>query len=337
MLSKCIPFEGISRVGFTMIKQNGSPVSSTGKRRRPKKLFKYLFIVALLLLFITILSRLFLVSSISKIQFLSSQAVSQTISFDCILIKEEKVVESPANGRLHLIEPDGKRLEMGAKAAEIIAGDPEFGEVTYDIFTDKAGLLCSHLDGLEGIITPQKLDVLELSGIEKTGDKTILDGVMVNKGQPVFKIIDNLSPVSIYSVVPKTAFTDVYLKKPVMLQASWDNLSFGIVPGKQIDKGDDLEVIYQLSDYPEMLVHHRAVNLIVTTRVLKGLLVPDKAVVYRAGEPGIYLVKKKKALWQPVEIEGELSGKVAVAGEGFSEGDRFVSNPVLIKEGWTVE
>jgi putative membrane fusion protein len=320
-----------------MIKQNGSPVSAAGKRRRPKKFFKYLFIVALLLLFIIILSRLFLVSSISKIQFLSSQSVSQTISFDCILIKKEKVIESPASGRLRLMEPDGKRLETGAKAAEIIVADPVFGEVTYDIFTDSAGLLCSHLDGLEGIITPQKPDMSELSGIEKTGEKAIPDGMMVNKGQPVLKIIDNLSPVSIYSVVPRTAFTEAYLGKPVMLQASWENMSFGITPGKLTDKGENIEVFYVLSDYPEMLVHHRTVHLIVTTRVLNGILVPDKAVVYRAGEPGIYLVIKKRVLWTPVEIEGELSGKVAVAGEGLSEGERFVSNPVLIREGWTVE
>ena len=320
-----------------MIKQNGSPMYSKEKRRRPKKFFKYLFIVALLLLFIVTLSRLFLVSSISKIQFLSSQAVSQTMSFDCVLIKEEKVVESPASGRLRLMEPDGKRLEMGAKAAEIIAADPEFGEVTYDIFTDSTGLLCSHLDGLEGIITPQKPDVPEMSGIEKTGDKTIRDGAIVNKGQPVFKIIDNLSPVSLYSVVPKAAFTEVYLKKPIVLQAAWENTSFGIAPDKLIENGDNLEVFYQLADYPEMLVHHRSVTLIVTTRMLKGLLVPAKAVVYRAGEPGIYIVVKKKALWKPVKIEGELSGMVAVAGDDFSEGDRFVSNPVLIKEGWTVE
>jgi hypothetical protein len=122
-----------------------------------------------------------------------------------------------------------------------------------------------------------------------------------------------------------------------MLQASWEDFNLGIKPSVLIDAGENIEGYYLLSEYPEQIIHHRRVSLIVTTRVLKGLLVPDNAIVYHDDKPGIYLAVKKKALWKPVEIEGELSGKVAVSGDGLSEGARFVSNPALIREGWTVE
>lgn len=320
-----------------MINLSGPPVPSPKKRRRPKKQFKNVLIVALLLLFVIILSRLFIVTSVSKLQILSTQAVSQTTTLEGILIKDEKVVKSPANGRLHLVVPDGKRLEMGAKAAEVIAAEQDFGEVTYDIFTDTTGILCSHLDGLESILSPQNIGVSELPSIEKIVDKMVTEGEKLDKAQPVFKIIDNLSPLYIYGSVPKSAFADGFLDKPEALQASWEDFNFVITPGVLIDAGDNIEGYYLLSEYPEQIIHHRRVSIIVTTRVLKGLLVPDKAIVYRDDRPGIYLAVKKKALWKPVEIEGELFGKVAVSGDGINEGARFVSNPALIREGWAVE
>lgn len=312
-------------------------MSSSKKRRRPKKQFKNFLLAALLLLLVIISSRLFLVSSVSELQILSHQTVSQTTTLDGILIKDEKVVMSPANGRLHLVESDGKRLEMGAKAAEIVASVQDIGEVTFDIFTDSTGILCCHLDGLESVLSPSNIGITEMPDIDKISEKPVSDGVKVEKGQPVFKIIDNLSPVSIYGAMPKSAFAGGYLDKPVTLRASWENMSFDIMPDVLNDAGDNLEGYYLLSDFPEQIIHHRKVNITVTTRVLEGLLVPDKAIVYRDHKPGIYLVTKKKAQWEPVEIEGELSGKVAVSGDGLSEGTRFVSNPVLIREGWSVE
>jgi putative membrane fusion protein len=226
---------------------------------------------------------------------------------------------------------------MGAKAAEIIVSGEASGDYKIDISTSATGILCTHLDGLESILTPQNITVAELKKIEKTVVGSSLDGTNVGEWQPVFKIIDNLSPVSIYASIQKAALADGYPDKPEMLQASWENHVFALEPGELIDNGDMLEGFYQIADYPEALVHERKVQLMITARQLKGLLVPDKAVVYRDSEPGIYLAVKKKAQWTSVAIEGELAGKVAVSGEGISEGTRFISNPVLLREGWPIE
>jgi putative membrane fusion protein len=226
---------------------------------------------------------------------------------------------------------------MGAKAAEIIVAGGASGGYKIDISTSATGILCTHLDGLESILAPQNVTVAELKKIEKAAVGSGLDGTNVDEWQPVFKIIDNLSPVSIYASIPKAALAEGYPEKPDTLQASWENHIFTLTPGELIDNGDMLEGYYLLADYPEALVHQRKVRLIITARQLKGLLVPDKAVVCLDGEPGIYLAVKKKAQWAPVAIEGELAGQVAVSGEEISEGTRFISNPVLIREGWPIE
>jgi putative membrane fusion protein len=335
--SNCIPFGGKSHDLIYMTKQNGSSRPLSGKRRQPKKWVKRFLIILSLLLFIIFLSRLFLISTISKVQVLSSQVASETIPLDVTLIKEEKVVNAPASGRLHLVTPDGKRLEMGAKAAEIIVAGGASGEYKIDISTSATGILCTHLDGLESILVPQNITVAELKKLEKKVVGSSLDGTIVAEWQPVFKIIDNLSPVSIFASIPKAALAAGYPDHPEILQAVWENHVFALTPGELINNGDMLEGFYQIADYPEALVHQRKVRLMITVRQLKGFLVPDKAVVYRDGEPGIYLAVKKKAQWTPVAIEGELAGKVAVSGEGISEGTRFINNPVLLREGWPIE
>lgn len=294
--------------------------------------------VTALLLCAFFLSRQFFITAVSNVQFLTSQEVGQTTSFDGVLIKDEKVVRSPANGRIHFTEPDGRRLEVGAKAAEVdLSAEQGAGGSTVDVNTDSAGIFCTHLDGLESILSPETIDVLDLPRLEKIGDKPVPEGTRVEKGQPIFKIIDNLSTVSIYGAIPKSALPDDYMDKPGWLQATWDNFAFKIKPANISDKGDRWEGSFLVSGYPEQIVHYRKVRLIVTTRQLKGLLVPHKAIVYRDGKPGVYLVVKKKAQWSPVKIEGELNGRVAVSGEGFIEGARYVSNPVLTREGWLVE
>lgn len=320
-----------------MTYNNGALMPSTEKRRRPKKRFKIFLLAASLLICVIILNRFFLVSTFSGLQVLTSREATQTTTLDGILIKDEKVVKSPSDGRLHLAVPDGMRLEMGGKAAEIITSVQDIGEVTYDIYTDSTGILCSHLDGYESVLSPQNIGVMEMPVIEKPADKPVSNGATVNKGQPLFKIIDNLSPVSVYVTIPKSELPGDYLEKRGPLKASWENLNFSITPGLLNDTGDNIVGFFQLSDFPESIIHLRKVKITVTTRALKGYLVPEKAIVYRDSEPGIYHVVKKKALWKPVEIEGELSGKVAVSGDGIEEGARFVSNPVLVREGWRVE
>jgi putative membrane fusion protein len=320
-----------------MTKQNGSSKPISGKRRQPKKWIKRFLIILSLLIFLIFLSRLFLISTISKVQVLSSQVESEKIPLDVTLIKEEKVVNAPSSGRLHMVVPDGKRLEMGAKAAEIIVAGKTYGEYKIDISTSATGILCTHLDGLEGVLVPKNITVAKLKKTENKVVGSSLDGTNVGEWQPVFKIIDNLSPVSLFASIPKTALADGYPDQPEILQASWENHVFALTPGELIDNGDMLEGFYKIEDYPEALVHQRKVQLMITARQIKGLLVPGKAVVYHNGLPGIYIAVKKKAHWMPVTIEGELAGKAAVSGEGISEGTRFISNPVLIREGWPIE
>ncbi len=307
-------------------------------RKKPGNLFLKALLFTALLCCALFLARQFIPAAISDVQSLTSAEVGETVYLDGILLKDEIVTRAPANGLLRFTHPEGGRLEVGAKVADIeMAPEQGTSEPAVAVYTDSAGILCNHLDGLESTLTPANRDVLDMPELEKIGGKQVAEGTRVEKGQPIFKIIDNLSPVMIYGAISKTALPAGYTDKPVWLQAAWNSLGLRIKSSSLVDKGDRWEGYFLVSGYPETMVHSRKVRLTVTTKQLKGLLVPSGAVVYRAQQPGVYLVVKKKAQWTPVAIEGELAGRVAVAGEGFDEGARYVSNPVLIREDWFVE
>ncbi len=171
------------------------------------------------------LARQFIPAAISDVQSLTSAEVGETVYLDGILLKDEIVTRAPANGLLRFTHPEGGRLEVGAKVADIeMAPEQGTSEPAVAVYTDSAGILCNHLDGLESTLTPANRDVLDMPELEKIGGKQVAEGTRVEKGQPIFKIIDNLSPVMIYGAISKTALPAGYTDKPVWLQAAWNSL-----------------------------------------------------------------------------------------------------------------
>lgn len=308
-----------------------------GQRRRRSNTFRRILSLLVLLLVLAFFFKGRLVTVVSDVQFLTSQKVSRTVALEGILLKSENVLRAPVGGKLHLAAADGDRLKTGAIAAEILAVQQEVGGETYDIPTPVAGICCTHLDGLEQVLSPDNIDVLVFPTLEKIGDKATTEGVRVEKGQPVLKIIDNLSPVYVYIDTPKDNIPDLTINKPTWWKATWEDLALSVKPHKVLDEGDRWKGYFILSAYPDQLLHQRKVRLHITTRTLEGFLVPQRAIVNKDGKDGIFLSVKKKACWTPVTIEGELEGMLAVSGPELTGDSRYVSNPLLAREGLRVE
>lgn len=305
--------------------------------RRASSIFRRSLIVLFLLLLLVFVFKGRVVAGVSNVQFLTSQEVSRVVGLEGILLKNENVLRAPVSGKLHLTVDDGDRLKVGAKAAEVLAVQQEVGGETYDVATPVAGICCTHLDGYEQVLAPDNIDALVFPSIEKIGDKATSEGTRVEKGQPVLKIIDNLRPVYLHIDTLKSDFPDLIMDKPTWWQATWEGLTLSIKQHKVSDNGDSWEGYLILSNYPEQLLHQRKIRLNITTRTLEGFLVPQRAIVNRDGQNGIFLSVKKKAYWTPVTIEGELEGKLAVSGPELTAGSRYVNNPLLAREGHRVE
>lgn len=316
-------------------KLNHSRTRTRGKSAGRGWLLKLLVCTAIIFFAVTLAWR-YLAFTLFQVNYLSRQEVSRFVTVEGVLIKDEKVVRSPAAGKVQYIVSDGKRLEVGARAAHVIASEQDYSSVKYDVHTPKSGIFSRHMDGLENILVPANLDVLEIPRIDKIVDKPLPETPQVEKGQPIFKIIDNHLPLIMLSSLGKEHFSGL-LDKQGWIQAFWENQPLLVKPNKKTEKVEGWEVFFLLSGYPEDLLHHRKVSISVTAEKLRGFLVPDRAIVYKNGEPGIYLVFKKKAQWTSVKIEGALEGQVSVSGKSLKEGAPYVNNPVLVREGWKVE
>ena len=312
------------------------PLPAGVRRRRPK--LAPLMVAAVIVWLLLDLSGNFLVAKTAGVEALSRREVSSAVALDGILIKEEALVRSPADGQIQFVPLDGQRLELGAPAARVVVAADDAGEIIQGIAAPEAGVFCTHIDGAEGLLAPDKLDVLDLAKIERIGEKKnqILAGARVGKGQPVFKIIDNLSPVYYYCTISSGELASELSARRKM-EGIWENRPLTVRVHRLIDKGDRWEAFLLLSDYPDAILHYRKARIRLTTKKLEGLLVPRSAVVERESSPGVYLVVKKKARWTPVQIDGELDGKVAITGPDLKEGDRYVSTPRFVRDGRRVE
>jgi putative membrane fusion protein len=317
-----------------MRKETTIPISRRRKRRTPDSCLPYLALAVLLICGAFIAwGRLAVL--LSGVQFLTQQEICQTVLLEGILVKEEIVIRSPVTGKVHFKATDGNRLEMGAPAAEVVA--VEGGGASYRLITPSAGMFCTHLDGLENVLSPANLDVLDFSSLDRISRKQVLEGERVEKGQPVFKLIDNLSATYLYTETSKTDFPVQLKEGSNWFKATWNDLPLMVKTYSIVEKGDRWEGLFQLSGFPDELVHNRQVSLKIISVRLAGFLVPQYAVVYRDETPGIYLAVKKRAQWVPVKVEGELLGKVAISGRGLGEDTRYVSNPLLVRDGSLVE
>lgn len=88
-----------------------------------------------------------------------------------------------------------------------------------------------------------------------------------------------------------------------------------------------------MSRCPDHFLRTRVVTLEVLGNRILGYPVPPRALVWREGQPGLFLVKKGRAHWVPVRIAGELKGQIAVEGEGLSPAACYVANPWFVRPG----
>lgn len=268
---------------------------------------------------------------------LSRQEASQSVSLQGVLIKEEFPVRSPAAGQVKFTPQEGQRVEVGAPVGRIVVASSDAGGLTQVLSAPCAGVFCTHIDGLEGLLRPDNLGVLDLPGAEKIGEKKAYDpaGGRVEKGQPVFKIIDNLMPVVFHC-------TDLRLPAELAvegreIEGSWENSPLQVKIDRVLEKDGRREIFFLITNYPDAFLHNRKVKISLVTGKISGLIVPRTALVERDGVTGLYLAVKKKAHWAPVRVEGELAGKVAVSGSDITVGNRYIMNPRFVREGKRVE
>ncbi len=268
------------------------------------------------------------ITRLLDVSFIARDEFVETITAQCLLIKREELVKSPGAGKLELLARDGERLKAGTPLAKIT------GVENKTVASTIAGVFCTHVDGLENFLTPDKLGELDLDAIENIKKVEPPENDEVYRGQYIGKVVDNLHPLYVH----------VKAENPGRETRRFFNTGSGIAllyQGRELageikqvyTNAGNIEIIAELEGYPDELVHRRKAEMKIVTRRLSGWLVPCRALVFKDGEPGLYIVSEKMVQWVPVFVKSRLDDTVAVESDILNDAVRYITNPQLAREG----
>ncbi|MCL2337740.1 MAG: hypothetical protein FWC60_09995, partial [Firmicutes bacterium] len=91
-----------------------------------------------------------------NIKSLTGDEINETADVTGLVIRTEEPFQAPAAGVLSLKVRDGERVRSGALVAEIK------GLYQTEVRSSRAGVFCTHVDGLESLLQPKQIDALNL-------------------------------------------------------------------------------------------------------------------------------------------------------------------------------
>ncbi len=250
-----------------------------------------------------------------------------------IVLRNETVVAAPIPGKLIPLAPEGKRVRAGAVVARL-EGLPDLerppGRV--ELRSPQAGFLCYHLDGWEGVLTPdnwERLDLLLLfKNINKSTGRIENIARAVNTGEPVFKVIDNLvSPCLILKIEHERPLT---FNAGDKVDLEWEGAKKGrgrVLAWRKIPGG--LVINVELLEANSSFLCSRFFRLRVADRKYEGVIVPVCSLARTEKGIGVYTSSPVGFKFQKVDLIGRLGDRAAV--QGISPGVEVVLNPELLK------
>ncbi|ADG82970.1 HlyD family efflux transporter periplasmic adaptor subunit [Thermincola potens] len=268
--------------------------------------------------------------------------IQSTVDFNGILVRDETVLSVPNHGKLAIVASEGERVRVGAVVFKVNIPDVRGrdGVTAINISSPRAGLVSYRLDGLEKLLVPHNVNIMDLFGIFAGHTLQSLkydDNQVVEAGQTVAKVVNNLEPMLVLGELPNQP---VFLKK--IKPGGRVLVDLGLAGSKPVyltvveakPTGDKLRIVLELNDFAKEFIQNRVHTFRLISDRFEGYIVPEQALVYKDNKPGIYTVYKKLTRWQPVKIEGKVKDQVAVSG--LEPETTYVINPKYIEEGQPV-
>jgi len=267
-------------------------------------------------------------SHLLDVQALVHDEIKETLAVEGLLVKHEEPVIAPAPGQIRWLAEDGDRLRKGTQLAEIS------GLADQRILSPRAGVFCTHLDNLENLLMPGMIDVLDVSEIEKINTRVKPLADEVAGGQIIGKVVDNLQPLLVYIQVEKMdEFMARSFKKGTSVRMIWNNQQLIGKVAQASFVSSTLSMFVELAAFPEGFIHERRVQLDLVTRRLIGWLVPEEAIVFKTGKPGLFIVSEQAVRWVPVAVQDRLQGMVTIKSDALNSSVRFIKNSGWAREG----
>lgn len=251
-----------------------------------------------------------------------------------VLLLQEVVVRAPAPGKLDLLVPEGMRLSIGAVVARLepLTG-PDGSSSSIEIKSPSTGIVCYHLDGWEGVydrVSWERIDpgtIFEKITEESKPESKAPQKEGISKGDPIFKIIDNL--VNPYLIIQINQGYSPQVRTGEQLQLIWGKEGHGEARVISLFNKENNRFVLVELEQVRPFPCQRLLELEVRSKKGEGVIIPDSALVKENNKNGVYVMSVLGPVFKKVDVIAAFNGQVAV--QGISPGAEVVKNPGMAK------
>ncbi len=258
----------------------------------------------------------------------------ETVAGSGMAIYWETVYHSAYNGDFEPAAEEMDEINSGQTAGvlTVAATDMKSEVLTVDMVAEAAGIASYLFDGLEGVVTPDNVNTVEMGLLDEyyadTGGITKGRGT-VALGDPVFKIIDIKGEPLLYLRLGDESFDELPSGNLLLRFSEGENVKGTILNGEKLEDG--YGILLKLPVMPESFYLDRRKELEVVSASYSGIVIPQTALAEQDGEVGVFTGKNGVAVFLPVTVTYSVGDQVVV--EGLDEGTYFISNPSHIHDG----
>ncbi|MFW6295297.1 MAG: HlyD family efflux transporter periplasmic adaptor subunit [Halanaerobium sp.] len=241
---------------------------------------------------------------------------------NALVIRDEKVIETPVSGRVEYIAEEGDRAPYGCRIAEIESKDK-----IRNIFNSKAGIISFAVDGLEDKLNKDQLNQLDLDKFDQyKGDyQHRISGKMIQESEPLYRIINNFE---LFLIVPAEKKQAERFRENEIVFVQ-ENNSSDLLKAKvmRINHESDKSYIFVKMDLfvPEW-INLRKVKINFIKNIYRGIKISRKAVFNQPSGRGVLKITGyNQYQFQEIEIIDGNQEEVIISG--LEIGDEIITNP----------
>lgn len=250
--------------------------------------------------------------------------LDDSFTVQAVALQRESVQKAPSTGRLDNILIEGDRARKGSVLGRFYSDGARTQQV---IKTENSGLICYHVDGMEGCYQGYSLGQ-DQGALLQREPEPYHEGSNFVPGEPIFKVVDNLSPTLLIARIPTDRACTV--EQDFLLRMGQKDI--GEATCKEIIRNQGRKIaLLQAPGYIAPLLHHRKVKLNLVSHRYEGIVIPASALMQRKEQQGVFLLIGNTVRYKNVTVENAI-GSRAVVNE-IAPGDQVVVNPSLVRDG----
>lgn len=320
-----------------------TPVSRrVDRKKRQKKINKRLFFGAVFILAALVLMvpvKNMIVRQQIRYGTLEWGTLEETVDAQGLVIRTEQVVTAPVQGRFSPAVEEWQKVPadylLGYLWTEKATETKD--KIKIAIKAPQPGLVVYHLDGLEGVLSPDLLERLNTDKLtallNQTGEAQTV--TQTDGGKPVLKIVDNLMDPFIYLRLPAKALSPVPKQGDSLnVRINGGVIRFSRVTDLKMNTAE-LQLVLELKDASDPELTARRVDIKIVPKSFDGQIVDSKSLVMKDNQPGLLIPDEGVARWVKVQVAGAIGGRLAVSG--IQTGAVYIINPGWVREGQRIE